>query len=192
MSDKKKNHAFVLLDETGSMRGQEKRVCTSMNEYVGTLPKGTNLTVFKFDSKRFTTLYSGPTKDWQEMTPEDYRPGAMTPLFDSIARVIEHAKKYTSKDDRVLVMIDTDGYENMSSDHTLETVKGLIERRKAKGWKFLFMASGLTEADARNVGTTGASLGTQVISDSYALRSRAYASAGAQTVSHFRDEDTAQ
>ena len=48
------NHAIVTLDETGSMSGQEHRVVTSLNEYVEQLPKKTRLTVFKFDSRRWT------------------------------------------------------------------------------------------------------------------------------------------
>ena len=50
MSEKVGKHAIVVLDETGSMRGQEERVTTSLNEYVDGLPKGTRLAVFKFDS----------------------------------------------------------------------------------------------------------------------------------------------
>ena len=50
-------HAIVTLDETGSMRGQQHRVVTSLNEYVEQLSRKTGLTVFKFDSERWTTFF---------------------------------------------------------------------------------------------------------------------------------------
>ena len=73
------NHAVVTLDETGSMRGQEERVVSALNQYVNALPKGTNLTVFKFDSKRWVTQFAGFAKGWKPLTLKDYRPGAWTP-----------------------------------------------------------------------------------------------------------------
>ena len=58
-------HAIVTLDETGSMRGQQHRVVTSLNEYVDQLPRKTRLTVFKFDSERWTTFFRGKVKKWK-------------------------------------------------------------------------------------------------------------------------------
>ncbi len=66
-------HAIVTLDETGSMSGQEHRVVTSLNEYVKKLPKKTRLTVFKFDSARWTKSFCGPVKKWKPMREKDYR-----------------------------------------------------------------------------------------------------------------------
>ena len=181
-------HAVVVLDATGSMMGQEERVVTSMNEYVAALPGKANLTVFMFDSNRWEQFYSGAAKAWKAMTVSDYRTGAMTPLYDSIAKGIAHAKKVSAKGDKVMVMIDTDGLENASTDYTHETVTGLIEKCKAKGWAFKFMANAVTKQEAMKVGAVGQSLGMATTTTAYAKRMGSYQAAAHDTVSYF-DED---
>lgn len=183
------NHAIVTLDETGSMSGQEQRVVTSLNEYVNQLPKKTRLTVFKFDSERWTEFFHGSVKKWKPMKEKDYRPGAMTPLYDSIAKSIAHAESAASNGAKVMVMIDTDGYENASREHTQESCLALISQKKQAGLEFLFMSAGVDQKQAAVVGTTGRSLGMRVNSASYAKRSLNYSRASAQTRTYFRDPD---
>ena len=183
------NHAIVTLDETGSMSGQEQRVVTSLNEYVNQLPKKTRLTVFKFDSERWTEFFHGSVKKWKPMKEKDYRPGAMTPLYDAIAKSIAHGESAASNGDKVMVMIDTDGYENASREHTQESCLALVSRKKKTGWEFLFMSAGVDEKQAAVVGTAGRSLGMRVNSASYARRSLNYSRASVQTRTYFRQPD---
>ena len=183
------NHAIVTLDETGSMSGQEHRVVTSLNEYVKQLPKKTRLTVFKFDSQRWTEIFCGSVKKWKPMKEKDYRPGAMTPLYDAIAKSIAHAESVASNGDRVMVMIDTDGYENASREHTQESCLALVSQKKKAGWEFLFMSAGVDQDQATFVGATGKALGMQVNAASYARRSSNYAKASFQTRTYFREPD---
>lgn len=182
-------HAVVVLDATGSMRGQEERVVSSMNEYAAALPGKCSLTVFMFDSNRWEKFYSGAAKAWREMRVADYRPGAMTPLYDSIGKALDHARKKSSKGDKVMVMIDTDGFENASTDHTRESIVSLIEKCKAKGWAFQFMANALTEQEAAQVAAVGKSLGMQTRPAAYAMRSSSYQAAACDTVSYFGGDD---
>ena len=183
------NHAIVTLDETGSMSGQEQRVVTSLNEYVNQLPKKTRLTVFKFDSQRWTEFFHGPVKKWKPMKEQDYRPGAMTPLYDAIAKSIAHAESAASNGDKVMVMIDTDGYENASREHTHESCLALVSRKKKAGWEFLFMSAGVDQKQADTFGRAGRSLGMRVNSASYARRSLNYSRASVQTRNYFREPD---
>jgi len=183
------NHAIVTLDETGSMSGQERRVVTSLNEYVKQLPKKTRLAVFKFDSERWTGFFRGQVEKWKPMKEEDYRPGAMTPLYDAIAKSIAHAESVASNGDKVMVMIDTDGYENASREHTHESCLALVSRKKQAGWEFLFMSAGVDEKQADNFGAAGRSLGMRVNSASYARRSLNYATASVQTRTYFRQPE---
>lgn len=180
-------HAVVVLDETGSMAGQENRVVTSMNEYVAKLPKKARLTVFKFDSERWTEFYSGLSKNWKKMKEKDYKPGMMTPLYDAIAKGIKHAESISSKGDKVLMMIDTDGHENASKEHGQNSIKALVDKKKKAGWKFLFMAAGIDQAAATFVGTAGVKLGMVVNAASHTMRSSNYASAAGQTMTYFDD-----
>ncbi len=186
------NHAIVTLDETGSMSGQEHRVVTSLNEYVQQLPKKTRLTVFKFDSQRWTRFFCGSVKKWTPMKEKDYRPGAMTPLYDAIAKSIAHAESVASNGDKVMVMIDTDGYENASREHTQETCLALVSKKKKAGWEFLFMSAGVDQKQATVVGAAGKTLGMRVNAAPYAKRSSNYAKASSQTRTYFGgpDQDT--
>ncbi len=124
------NHAVVTLDETGSMRGQEERVVSALNQYVNALPKDTDLTVFKFDSKRWVTQFAGIAKDWKPLTLKDYRPGASTPLYDAIAWTIHHAESLASDGDKVVVVIDTDGRENSSREFDHAACQRMIRDKK--------------------------------------------------------------
>lgn len=179
-------HAIVVLDETGSMSGQEDRVVTSMNEYVAKLPKKAMLTVFKFDSERWTTFFSGKVKEWKKMVMSDYSPGAMTPLYDAIGKAITHGKFTSKKGDKVMLMVDTDGYENASTEYTHEKITTMIEKAKDRGWEVLFMANGLTEQAAARVATVGHKLGvTKTFAASHVLRSSSYGAAAGATQSYF-------
>lgn len=184
------NYAAICIDETGSMSGQEERVVTSLNEYVARLPDDVHLTVFKFDSERWTTFYDGHRSSWRVMTPADYSPGAMTPLYDAIGRVLRHAETLAGDGDRVMIMVDTDGYENASTEHTAASIQAAVERKRKAGWEFLFMASGIDEARAEQVGATGRALGMTVNAADHGSRRENFRVAALQTRSHFDKRST--
>ena len=183
------NYAIVCLDETGSMRGQEHRVVTSLNEYVAALPEHTMVTVFKFDSNRWTTYFDNYKKNWPSMLNDDYKPGAMTPLLDCIAKTVHHAESVASEGDKVFIMIDTDGQENASTEETVDSVKALIDQKKALNWEFWFMANGIDEVSAMRVGQTGHNLGMNVASNTHRTRVAAYTAQAGSTISYFDDKD---
>ena len=179
------NFMVACLDETGSMRGEEDRVVSSMNEYVEKLPDDVNITVFKFDTNRWTTFYAGDKSDWVDMTMDDYSPGAGTPLYDAIARSIEHAESISSAGDKVMIMIDTDGANNASRTHTKESIKSLVDQKKEMDWEFMFMASGIDQMRADSVASVGHFIGMSVSSAPYTERSHTYLRAVAATTSYF-------
>ena len=181
------NYAFVCLDATGSMRGNENRVVSSMNEYVVGLPKDTMLAVFLFDSDRWDTHFNGPVRTWKPMEVEDYKTGALTPLFDSISKTIKYAENNTLKNDKVFVMIDTDGMENASKEETLESVKTLVDRKKKDGWEFWFMGTGIDQMSAEHIGQTGHQLGMNVDAVTHRNRRTTYSGANVgRTMSYFQ------
>lgn len=186
------NYAVVVLDETGSMAGQEERVVTSMNEYAETMKQAkARMTVFCFDSERWRVFFDDKASKWKPMTVEDYNPGQLTPLYDAIGKAISYMDKIaTGKKDKVHVMVDTDGFENHSREYTFEAVRNLIERKKAAGWEFVFMAAGFSEQQTQHVGRTGTHLGMQVNSVVHHQRAAIYRAASGQTMSYFDDEPT--
>ena len=190
MASKKKNIAVAVLDMTGSMTGQEERVVSSMNEYVSALPKTCDMTVFLFNSNTWDTMYSGKVSKWTPMERSRYKPNFTTPLYDSIAKAIQYAEAKASEGDKVMIMIDTDGFENASTDYDrmnggAEKIKALVKECEDKGWAFKFMANGLDEQAAMQVGMIGRSLGMNTVQTTYANRTATYASAGRTTAEYF-------
>lgn len=187
------NHAIVVLDATGSMSGQEERVVKSANEYVNSLPEQTHLTLFQFDSKRWITFFDGDAASWKEMERKDYTPGAMTPLYDSVGKAINHADSIASSGDRVMMMVDTDGYENASREHTQRSIRAMVEERKKAGWAFMFMSQGLDRASVENIAVQGASMGMSRQRATHSSRMGNYARAGVRTRDYFlRGEQPAE
>ena len=119
------------------------------------------------------------------MTRKDYTVGSTTPLYDAIAKGIGHVKSLASKGAKVMVMVDTDGYENASSEHTQESITKLIDECKKAGWAFMFMSAGVDRAAAAQVATIGASLGMTTRSASHLRRSASYGAAAMSTQSYF-------
>ncbi len=179
-------YAVVVLDATGSMSGQEERVVGSMNEYVAGLPKGTHLSAFMFDTDRWIEHFDDNIKSWTPMTRADYRVGSTTPLYDAIAKAIRHGQSLAKNGDKVMVMVDTDGYENASVEHTRDSVKKLIGDCEKDGWAFLFMSGGVDRASAIAVGATASAIGIKATQTaSHGVRLRSYGAAAGQTMSYF-------
>lgn len=183
------NIALLCLDETGSMSGQEHRVVTSSNEYVNRLPEDCRICVFTFDSERWSTFYDGYKANWGPMQASDYHPGAATPLYDAIAKTILHAQVLAVEGDKVMVMIDTDGFENASMEHTHESINALVSQKKDAGWEFRFMANGIDEGQAHQVGEVGRNLGMSVSASTHDARLASYQDAAAATNAYFSRED---
>ena len=88
------NYVTILLDETGSMAGEEKRVIGGVNEYLKKLKAEFTdedcpyIRINLFDSERWDTFYDGNLRYCPNMELKDYNPGAMTPLYDAIAKAV--------------------------------------------------------------------------------------------------------
>jgi hypothetical protein len=141
----------ILLDETGSMRGQEKRVTTGINEYMNTLVSKANgkatsyqVVLNLFDSERWHEYYQGPLDEFPMMSDKDYEPGAMTPLYDSIYKMIKNIER-DNEDAKVLMLIDTDGLENASQEINQQQVFSYIKQKEDEGWTFVFLGAEMEE-----------------------------------------------
>ena len=64
----------------------------------------------------------------------------MTALYDAIAEGVRLADKDKTPEERVIVVIMTDGEENSSRETTKQQVKDIISGYEAKGdWTFLYI-----------------------------------------------------
>jgi hypothetical protein len=157
-----KNTKFVsfLLDETGSMQYIKDDTIGGFNAYVETLRKdGTDIafSLVTFNSNRTQRRYvAEPINKIDLLTEANYEPNAMTPLIDASVKIInatDEAVKLRTDDPTVLVVIQTDGDENCSVEHTVADLALLVKEKTAAGWQFVFLGAGLDAfATARDAG----------------------------------------
>lgn len=146
-----------LLDETGSMGHVRKATIDSFNEYVNsqrTQPGDCFLTLTKFDDRGIRTQYlDAAISTVQDLNEATYNPTGMTNLYDAIGTRIKALEARTSKDDgkAKLMVIMTDGQDNMSREYTPSMLTQLIKAKEAEGWTFVFLGA---NQDAWQVGQT--------------------------------------
>lgn len=153
----KNNTKYVsfLLDETGSMQEIKQDTMGGFNEYVETLKKDGGDIAFSlvsFNSNETKSRYvAEPIEKVASLTTDNYRPEAMTPLIDASVKVIKataKAVKKRSDETLVLVVIQTDGYENASQKYTAADLATLVKEKTKAGWQFVFLGAGLDAFDA--------------------------------------------
>ena len=148
-----RSSVWMLIDRSGSMHGLESAVVTGVSGFIKDQAAGPGkcrLTVAQFDSVApFEVLIdAAPIGKADTRSLDKYQPRGGTPLFDAIGHLIARAderakarKKADKSPEDQTVMIVTDGLENASSDYTREKIRGLIEKRRKKGWEFVFMGA---------------------------------------------------
>jgi hypothetical protein len=186
-----------VLDRSGSMEGIWDQTLSSFNEYKNDQARqdGTaymTLTVFDSSARGNkpnidTIVEAKDAKEIEDLTRSVVAPRGMTPLYDAIGVSIEEvedwlvSKENADFDGKVLFVINTDGYENSSTEFTLEGLQKKIDEKKAKGWEFVFMGAGLDASKeaaqfnihnavayaADNVGTRGVSRSLSATTTAY-------------------------
>lgn len=162
MAKKTETMVTFVLDETGSMNTIKDDTIGGFNSYLETLKAGKNpirFTLLKFDSNRTEKVCVDiPVKDVLPLTPETYQPGAMTPLIDACYKaIIATAEKVAEKKMNVAIVIQTDGYENASTQYTTDDLAALVKEKTALGWAFTFLGAGIDAfGQARQFGIASA------------------------------------
>ena len=149
-----------LLDRTGSMPSCKEATIEAFNAYLDTLkknPEGIEFSFLQFDSQSLDKICIAESPDKvAPLTDATYEPRASTPLIDAAYKTIKAVEAaLTKRDDtpRIVICIQTDGYENASSQYTMPELSLLIKEKTALDWQFVFMGAGI---DAY---TQGAQLG---------------------------------
>lgn len=149
-----------LLDETGSMEPIKDDTVGGFNEYVKTLQDGGADILFSlvsFNSSETKRRYvAEPVANVQPLTTAQYRPHAMTPLIDAAVKIIratDEAVQRRGDQPNVVVVMQTDGQENVSVEHTSADLAALVKEKEAAGWQFVFLGAGMDAfAAAREAG----------------------------------------
>lgn len=136
-----------LLDETGSMASIKDDTIGGFNTYIAQLqqdPAPKMFTLVKFDSNRHDVVYKGvEVQDVKPLDDASYQPGASTPLLDAAMKLIQATERRVGNHNKVIVVIQTDGYENASREFTYAQLAEKVKEKTDAGWAFLFLGAGI-------------------------------------------------
>lgn len=143
---------LIILDASGSMESIYNQALSGVNETIQTIRMGQKdnpefkqiLTLASFNSGRnyLNVKYSySPIDSVKELTHEDYTACGCTALYDAMGEMISELKRKITLEDRVLVTVITDGYENSSTHWTGPQIKSLVEELRHEGWTFTYIGA---------------------------------------------------
>jgi hypothetical protein len=155
--------AYILLDRSGSMENCRDTTIDAFNEYVMGLRRSdevdARVTLTIFDSHSIDTLqHIEPAKSFMELNRQNYVPRASTPLLDAIGHAVAEIDKVELRpNEKIGLVILTDGAENASKEHTKETIRKLLtDRQDNKGWLVTFLGADIDAfAEAGAIGIKG-------------------------------------
>ena len=147
----RKKLVTFLLDESYSMMSIASQTLEGMNSYINGLREEKNDIIFNlvsFNSFGVTKrIVDESVKNVKDLTSDNYKPDGGTPLIDAAYKTIEATERAAQKYDHavdVIIVIQTDGQENQSSQYNAEQLRGLINRMQQKyDWQFVFMGAGI-------------------------------------------------
>ena len=143
----------IILDESGSMSSIYRETLSSMNEVLGgirkeqeTYPEQKNfVSIITFEGEGIRGVKTRrdrvPVESVKNFTDKDYRPGGCTPLYDAMGKTLNELEGLVHADDRVMVTVITDGYENSSEEYSGKTIKALVDRLRRKGWTLSYIGA---------------------------------------------------
>ena len=140
---------LIIIDESGSMQSIKKAAIDSVNETIQTIRLAqkkhhdqehyVSLVTFNDDVK--TVYECVPVDEVKELTAETYQPDCCTALYDAMGISLNALRKKVAEDDKVLVTVVTDGYENASKEYSGKAIKTLVDELKGKGWVFAYIGA---------------------------------------------------
>lgn len=143
----------MLIDASGSMLSMVPITISSFNRYLSEIRETLDGHEVYFSSMLFSSSYDGGIRKLQagvaltearQLTAEEYMVGGGTPLVDAAIETIYATEAVCEKygADKIVVVIQTDGEENMSK-RGREELRSLIARKQALGWSFMFLGAGI-------------------------------------------------
>ena len=136
--DEKMDLIFIL-DRSGSMMESQKDTIGGFNSFIQKEIKkelDTRVTTILFDDQYEVLYKRKPIHEVNELTEKEYWVRGTTALLDAIGKTINTLDKEI--DNKTLVVIMTDGYENASHEYTKQQIKNLIANHS---WEFIYIGA---------------------------------------------------
>ena len=154
---------LIILDESGSMSGVRQATISGCNETLNSIRNTAKenkdikqyVSIFCFDTSNSRYIFHDvPVEETRDLTMDDYRPNACTPLYDAIGTTVTQLSKLLADSESVgVVTIITDGMENASRRWRHQMVVELIDSLKKRGWVFTFIGANIdVEGTASGLG----------------------------------------
>ena len=149
----RKQHVLVVTDKSGSMSRLTDEVRKSFNQHLTDMRNAAvanpqveyRYTVTVFDTNFRLICVDAPLADVPNFTTENYTADGFTALLDAVGKTVMEFEGRTTlgHDDRVLLVVQTDGAENSSKEYSWEQIKQLLTERAARpNWKILYLGEG--------------------------------------------------
>lgn len=144
---------MIILDESGSMCSIRQTAINGCNETIRTMRQAQlkyeesqqhDVTLITFNTSGIKTWYNRvPVGQVGELSEENYRPNAGTPLYDAMGTTLTKVRYSLDEAEnyKVLVTIITDGEENSSVEYSGQMVKKLVDELKGLGWVFAYIGA---------------------------------------------------
>lgn len=140
---------LIILDESGSMESIKQATIDSVNETIQSIRTAQEqnedqeyYVSFVTFNDRVKCIY--PCKhisNVHEITRVMYFPDRCTALYDAIGISLNALYTNVEAEDKVLVTIVTDGYDNVSRKYDCRTIKSYIDELKGMGWVFTYIGA---------------------------------------------------
>ena len=151
-------HVAFVLDASGSMEPLAGAVIEGFDDFLRGLradDRGeTRLSLTLFDTTFEHRHVAAPLERVGSLRRGGYRPDGMTALFDAVAHtVLDTDRRLAAEgkaDEKVMLVVMTDGHENASTDYDAAAITHLIARYDERpNWTFVYLGAGhATLADA--------------------------------------------
>lgn len=145
----------IILDESGSMNAQLNSTISGFNEFLQEQKANSPdnlISLIKFSSHATVAFRDVKPRLVAELNKNTYLPNGMTALYDAVGFAIADLHDIP-EDEKVMLVIITDGCENSSKEYKLADIKALLEDKQAKGWQVMYLGVGVKDfSDASNLG----------------------------------------
>lgn len=153
----------VVLDRSGSMTTVREATIAGLNQFLAgqkQLSGEAKLHFVQFDDKYEIHKDMVDLETVPELTQADFMPRGSTALLDAIGRTITElglrlaSTPEAQRPSKVVFVIQTDGFENASTDYNYDKIQQMITHQRDKySWDFVFLGAN------QDAIATGAKLG---------------------------------
>lgn len=155
---------IMIVDESGSMSDIKDKMIMAINDLIKeqkqVKERPATFTLVKFNDQVNRVIKNRDLNTVELLSSSDYVPSGPTALYDAIGDTVDWFKN--EKD--VLLVIVTDGQDNVSRKFNKKTVMNLINQKKElNNWSYVYLSDDITTyKEGNNMGLQTSSYSSNV------------------------------